>query len=77
MLKTFLLCGLTFILVQNCINPTLAEKPSKTLSDKEVELLDELDSNEGPTIIMRYSVNVYFWVGFKLATPELLEMELL
>ena len=60
MLKTFLLCGLTFILVQNCINPTLAEKPSKTLSDKEVELLDELESNEGPTIIMRYSVYVYF-----------------
>merc|ERR1712110_882889 len=54
MLKTFLLCGLTFLLVQSYINPTLAEKPSKTLSDK-VELLDESESNEGPVIIMRYS----------------------
>ena len=69
MLKTFLLCGLTFLLVQNYINPTLAEKPSKTLSDKEVELHDELESKEGPVILMRYSVNVYFLDYLKLAAP--------
>ena len=67
MLKTFLLCGLTFLLVQNYINPTLAEKPSKTLSDKEVELHDELESKEGPVILMRYSVNVCFLGFLKLA----------
>ena len=60
MLKTFLLWGLTFLLVQNYISPTLAEKPSKTLSDKEVEVLDALEFNEGPVIITRYSVNVFF-----------------
>jgi hypothetical protein len=56
MLKTFLLCGIITLLVQDYINPTLAEKPSKTLSDKEVEVLDALEFNEGPVIITRYSV---------------------
>ena len=69
MLKTFLLWGLTFLLVQNYISPTLAEKPSKTLSDKEVEVLDALEFNEGPVIITRYSVNV-FWFFLKFIYSE-------
>ena len=56
MLKAAIFAPITIFLVLHFMDLTFAEKPSKTLSDKEIEVLDALESEEGPVIITTYSV---------------------